>query len=95
MSNTNQFLAGLNPTNPASLFRILSIEPTGSDLNVTWQAGGGRTNTLQAANGLGLNFTDVGGLIILPGTGDIITNQVDPGGMTNASRRFYRVRLVP
>jgi PKD repeat protein len=95
MSNTNQFLAGLNPTNPASLFRILSIEPTGSDLNVTWQAGGGRTNTLQAANGLGLNFTDVGGLIILPGTGDIITNQVDPGGMTNASSRFYRVRLVP
>jgi beta-galactosidase len=35
------------------------------------------------------------GVIILPGTGDIITNQVDPGGMTNASSRFYRVRLVP
>jgi hypothetical protein len=33
MNNTNQFLAGLNPTCPASLFRILSIEPTGSDLN--------------------------------------------------------------
>jgi PKD repeat protein len=100
MSNTNQFLAGLNPTNPASLFRIISIVPQGTNVVITWTAGGGRTNAVQAtagaANGsYNTNFTDISGAIVLPGSGDVITNYVDGGGATNKPTRFYRLRLVP
>lgn len=99
MSNTNQFLAGLNPTNPVSLFRIVSVAPQGSDMVITWTAGGSRTNALQAtvggSGGYTSNFTDIGGAIILPGNGDVTTNYVDGGGATNKPSRFYRIRLVP
>ncbi len=100
ISNTNQFLAGLNPTNPASLFRIISVVPQGSNLVINWTAGGSRTNALQATaggagGGYATNFTDVSGAIILPGSGDATTNYVDGGGATNKPSRFYRIRLVP
>jgi DNA/RNA endonuclease G (NUC1)/PKD repeat protein len=100
MSNTNQFLAGLNPTNPASLFRVVSVVPQGSNVVITWTAGGSRTNALQAtAGGVGggyaTNFSDISGAIILPGAGDVMTNYVDGGGATNKPSRFYRIRLVP
>ena len=99
ISNTNQFLAGLNPTNPASLFRIISVVPQGSNVVITWTAGGAHTNALQATAGgtagsYGTNFTDISGSIILQGSGDVITNYVDGGGATNVPSRFYRIRLV-
>ena len=40
MSNTNQFLAGINPTNPASAFRVISAVQQGSDVLVTSDHGG-------------------------------------------------------
>ena len=100
MSNTNQFLAGLDPTNPASLFRIISVAPQGNDLMITWTSAGAHTNTLQATasggtNGYGTNFTDISGPIILQGSGGMTTDYVDVGGSTNVPARFYRVRLVP
>ena len=102
MSNTNQFLAGLNPTNPASLFRIVSIVSQGDDSALTWTTAGGRTNIVQVTSGDATggyntnNFADVpASLTILPGSGDISTNYIDPGGATNFPSRYYRVRLVP
>jgi T5SS/PEP-CTERM-associated repeat protein len=100
MSNTNQFLLGLNPTNPASVFRIASAVPTGADFVVTWQTAGPRTNVVQATNGgLGgsynTNFQDISGPIIISVTGDTTTNYTDVGGATNASAQFYRIRLGP
>ncbi len=97
ISNTNQFLLGLNPTNPASLFRIVSATPTGDDVVVTWQAGGGRTNVVQAATGsLADGFVDLpGSMTVLAGSGDVITNFTDTGGATNTPVRVYRVRFVP
>jgi hypothetical protein len=100
MSNTNQFLAGLNPTNSASLFRIISIAPQGGDVLITWSAGAGRTNAVQASQGDAAGnytnlFDDVSGLVIIPGSGDATTNYTDSGGATNIPSRFYRIRLVP
>jgi len=62
MSNTNKFLAGLNPTNPAAYLHIVSIANTNStDINViylgangdsTWSPGiASRTNVLEFTAG--------------------------------------------
>jgi hypothetical protein len=100
MSNTNQFLAGLDPTNSASALRIISAVPNTTDMVVTWTTAGVRTNALQAASGdanggYTNNFVDVSGPIIINITGDTMTNYVDAGGATNVPSRFYRIRLVP
>jgi hypothetical protein len=90
MSNTNEFLAGTDPTNPASAFRILSIVAQDTNIVVTWQTVAGKTNYLQA--GTMTNFSDIAGPITVTVTP---TNATDYGGATNAGPRLYRVRLVP
>ena len=99
ISNTNQFLLGLNPVNPASLFRILSVVPQGNDMVITWTAGGGPTNVVQATGGdanggYWTNFTDLSGPIAMPGSGDATNNYHHTGGAANPSR-YYRIRLGP
>ena len=64
MSNTNEFLAGTNPTNSLSGLRILSIARQSNDVNVTWATAGGRTNAVQATGGdanggYTTNFVDI------------------------------------
>ncbi len=100
ISNYDQFLLGLNPTNPASVFQILSIAPQGANMVVTWKTGGGSTNVVQATGGdvsgnYATNFTDISGPIAIPGSGDTTTNYLDGGGATNSPSRFYRIRLGP
>ena len=62
MSNTNKFLAGFNPTNPAAYLHIISIATTNTtDINViylgangdsTWSPGiASRTNVLEFTAG--------------------------------------------
>ncbi len=100
INNTNQFLLGLNPTNSASVFRIVTEVRSGNNMIVTWRAAGIRTNILQAASGNAQgytnNFADIAASkTILPVIGDAITNYVDVGGATNVPSHFYRVRFVP
>jgi autotransporter-associated beta strand protein len=94
MNNTNEFLAGTNPTNSASAFRIISILPAGDDMVVTWQGGPGKTAAVQAVAGdYSTNFTDLSAPMVIPGGGT--TNYPDAGAATNEPARFYRIRLVP
>jgi PKD repeat protein len=102
ISNTNQFLLGLNPTNSASVFRILSVVQQTTDVVITWAAGGGRTNAVQATSGdanggYTNNFVDITTPphIIIPGSGDVTTNYTDIGAATNTPARYYRIRLGP
>jgi pectate lyase len=100
MSNTNQVLLGLNPTNPASVFRILSVVPQSNDVVIIWATGGGPTNVVQATGGdvnggYSTNFTDISGPIAIPGSGDTTNNYRDTGGATNNPSRYYRIRLGP
>jgi autotransporter-associated beta strand protein len=100
MSNTNQFLAGLNPTNSASALRIISAVPQSNDVVITWTTAGVRTNAVQASagdasGGYTTNFADISGSIIIPVSGDRTTNYTDVGGATNTPSRYYRIRLVP
>ena len=99
MNNSAEFLTGTSPTSSTSAFRVISIAATGSDVVITWQVGGGRTNVVQAANGVGggypTNFFDISPPIIIPGTDLVATNYPDSGGATNAPSRYYRIRLAP
>jgi len=96
-NNLAEFLAGTDPTNSASSFRIISVVPSGINLLVTWTMGSGRTNALQAtaADATGSyntnNFTDI---FIVTNTVGTTTNYLDTGGATNLPSRYYRVRLV-
>jgi PKD repeat protein len=93
MSNTNEFLAGTDPTNSASVLGITTVARQGNDLRVTWTMGSGRTNVLQQADLIGgtNRFTNVFTLL----TVGSVTNYLDVGAATNGSARYYRVRLGP
>ena len=94
MNNLQEYLAGTDPTNSVSAFRISSITRLGNDVRVTWFMGSGKTNALQFAGGSGFttNFVDLFTVTNTVGSG---TNYLDIGGATNMPARFYRVRLVP
>ena len=101
MNNQAEFLAGTDPNSAASALQIISVVPQGSnDVLITWSTAGGYTNAVQAAtgdpsNGFSTNFTDVSGPIVISGSGNVTTNYVDGGGLTNGPSRYYRVRLAP
>ena len=101
MSNLHEYLAGTDPTNSASAFRISSIACEGNDLRVTWTTVGCKKYQLQAANGEAdgtfspNSFADIGPLFTIPGSGEATTNHLDVGAATNYTARYYRVRLSP
>ena len=99
-NNAAEFLAGTNPTNSLSALRIISAVRQTTDVVITWAAGAGTTNAVQATAGdAGGNYTntfsDISDLILIQGSGDVTTNYVDVGAATNSPSRYYRVRLVP
>ena len=97
ISNTNQFLLGLNPVDPASVFRIISVALQGTNAVITWKTAGVRTNAVQARSGGNYStngFADISGPIVINVSGDAMTNYTDVGVTTNYIRQ-YRVRLVP
>jgi len=96
ISNTNQFLLGLNPTNSASVFRITSVSATTSNATIVWKTAGVKINVVQGSVGTANhsysnNFTDISGGIIINVAGDTSTNYVDQSG----TNRYYRIRLGP
>jgi len=94
-NNMTEFLAGTNPTNSLSAFRITAITVERSDLRITWMTAPGKTNALQRAAGLQGNVpTDFADIFTVT-TGSSLTNYLDAGALTNATGQYYRVRLVP
>lgn len=94
-NNLFKYLAGLDPTNNASVFQITSVAPQGNDIQITWQAGGGRTNVVEFSLDLSGAYSNVSPNIVLPSGDDVTTNYLDTGGATNSPTRFYRIQLVP
>jgi glycosidase len=93
MTNLAEFLAGTDPLDPNSAFRITDVSIVGTDLAITWMTRPDKTNQLERSStlGPGASWDDVGPLTI--GTGSPATS-TDPGVATNPPA-FYRVRLVP
>ena len=95
MNNLQEYLAGTNPANSASAFRIIGVTATNNDAVVTWRTAGGRTNVIQAMSELSGSYSNLSPNIVIVGSGDATTNYLDVGGATNQPSRFYRICLVP
>ena len=97
--NRAEFLAGTDPNNAGSYLHVISVKPQGNDIAVTWMAGGGTTNILQAATG-GVGgsytaaYTDIATNII-GGSGDVTNTVVISGDASNGATRYYRIVLLP
>ena len=92
-TNLSEWLAGTNPLQAASAFRILSVQRTNQDVRITWSTVGGHNYVLQSAPGIvgGVtNFTDLSAISV-DGTNEATTNFLHLGGGTNRAL-FYRVR---
>lgn len=94
-SNAAEFAAGTDPTNPASVFRLLSILSESNGVRLIWNAMGGRSYHVQTNGTLPGVFTDNGALVIAPGTGEFITNILNPEPVSNHPARYYRLRIGP
>ena len=99
-NNGNEFQAGTNPTNAASVLRITAIAREANSARVTWTTVGGKSYRLQAdspaaSGSFTNNFSDLSPLISIPGTGESTTNYLDTSGVTNTRAKYYRVRLGP
>ncbi len=92
MSNTNKFLAGFNPTNPAAYLHIIGIATTNAmDINViylgangdnTWSPGiASRTNVLEFTAGTGSG--DYSNNFVSTGVTNILSGGTGTGIVTN------------
>jgi hypothetical protein len=91
MANWQKWIAGLNPTNPASVLAMTSVASTNasSGITVSWQSVSSRTYYLQRASNLATQ----------PAFSAIQSNIVGQAGMTsytdasatNGVPYFYRV----
>ena len=101
ISNTNEFLAGTDPTNPMSGLRIISVvRQASTNIVITWNAVGGKSYYVQtnapAANGSYIsNFSDLSSVINVLGIGPTTAVYTNWGGATNVPALYYRIRLGP
>lgn len=82
--------AAVSSSTPA--LRITSLVLTNQDVLITWEALGGGTNMVQAAADLAEGFSDISPPLTITGSGIVATNFLDAGALTNATRRFYRIK---
>jgi hypothetical protein len=97
MSNLQEYLAGTDPTNGASTFRITDIHREGNGIRVTWMTGTGKTNALERNAGdlSGSYSNNFAPIFTVTNTTGATTNYLDEGAATNFPARYYHVRLVP
>jgi hypothetical protein len=76
-------------------YRIVQVAPTNTNVRVTWETAGGRTDVLQASGTVTGAFVDVSSPINITGTGLKTNTYVEVGGGTNQPTRFYRLRMIP
>ncbi|MDW8309234.1 MAG: GH25 family lysozyme [Verrucomicrobiales bacterium] len=97
-SNGHEYQAGTNPTNAASVFRIVQVTRTGHDVRLEWSTVGGRRYVVQTLADTNANlpaaFADVSPVISIGGTNEGTTSYLHAGGATNPAG-YYRIRLVP
>jgi hypothetical protein len=110
VSNTNEFLAGFNPTNNAAYPHIIAIARSSADMNVTYLGANGdstytggpasRTNVLEFTTGTASgnysnNFASTGKTNILSGgTGVGVVTNMVDTGGAIGATRYYRIRVL-
>jgi PKD repeat protein/pimeloyl-ACP methyl ester carboxylesterase len=95
IANDSEFLAGTNPTDAASAFRIGTFsKAVGPGFTVTWQSVPGKTYKVQYADDMNGPWKDDLPDSVVPAiSGETVKSYTDPT-VGSATRRFYRVKLV-
>ena len=88
MTTLQEYLAGTDPTNSASAFKITSVTPSSPGYTVTWQSVAGKQYQVQSTDDMGTPFAVLSGTIAAAGA----TTSYTDG--TASGRRFYKVSLV-
>ena len=90
-SNLQKFLAGLNPTNPASIFALQSPAPTNNagGITVTWLSVNTRTYLLLRSSDLSLPFSTIHSNLF----GQTGTTSYKDTSATNHIPYYYRVGM--
>ena len=86
MSNLQEYLAGTDPTNPNSVFRLSTTAPVNGTMNVTWPAVMGKSYQMQYKTNL-----DDPVWLTAPGSVWVMGNQgcyIAPAAQPHS---FYRV----
>lgn len=83
-------------TPPPAAPVIGSFAREGNDIRVSWTGQGGATHRVQvlqagASGSFSGEFSDLGTPITLQGAGEVATNYLDQGGVSNGIGRYYRV----
>jgi hypothetical protein len=83
------WIAGLNPTNPASVLAMSSAVSTNSanGITITWQSVSNRTYYLQRGSDLTASFSTIQSNIV----GQAVTTSYTDTSATNAVPYFYRI----
>ena len=96
-TNLDEFLAGTDPTNPASHLAFSSLatasDGEGNHFVLSFPSVEDRSYRIQWSETLEAgSWTDLGAPV--PGTGEILQVR-DPNAVDNAAQRFYRMSLLP
>ena len=87
--NMTEYLAGTDPTNAASTFRVINIENTGDTVTLAWPTAPGRTNIVEAAAEAAGGYSNVSPDIFTTGTSTNFSLT------TNAPNLYYRIKILP
>jgi hypothetical protein len=91
MNNFSEYIAGTNPTNAASVLKMLSVTRSGNTATLRWLSGNGKKyQLLYRANLASGGWSNLGSVVIASGTNTQFTDST----ATNAVR-FYRVQALP
>jgi hypothetical protein len=92
LDNLEEFRAGTNPSEPASLLHIQAVRVSGADVVIQFASVAGKAYRLERAQGLAQpEWTAAIGNF--PGTGEIMSVTVH--GAAGGERVFFRLRLAP
>ena len=91
VSDYDEFLAGTDPTNPNSVFKILSVIPTGHQGGIIkWASAPGKSYTILRSTDLSAGFTDVvaSGVTATPPANTFIDTET-----SNSKQHYYQIQL--
>jgi hypothetical protein len=89
MSNYYEYLAGTDPTNPNSIFKIVNVSAAPAGALIQWTSVQGKFYTLQRTTNLQSGFTDV--QIHIPATAP--TNSGQDPTPAGSGTYFYRIQV--
>ncbi|HVV70528.1 MAG TPA: hypothetical protein VHI52_03355, partial [Verrucomicrobiae bacterium] len=89
MTNLQEYRAGTDPTNPQSLFEIISVTPGPSGSVIKWSSAQGKFYTIQRSTDLLTGFADLQAHIAATPP---LNSLQDPGSL-GGGPYFYRIRV--